>query len=158
QIIVPDFNWGAMENVGAVTWAERFVLRSAPTLEQRESHAGTLLHEMAHMWFGDLVTLKWWNGTWLNESFATYMSTLCASKATRFTRAWHSFLEFAKLGAYTQDQMVTTHPIETPIADTLHVFQNFDGITYGKGASSLKQLAYLLGPDKFRAGVRDYLK
>jgi aminopeptidase N len=158
QLIVPDFNEGAMENVGAVTFGERYVSRSTPTLEDREEAADTILHEMAHMWFGDLVTMRWWNGLWLNESFATYMSALAQSRATRYTRSWQSFFASMKRWAYDEDQRATTHPIEGEVADTGQAFANFDGITYGKGASVLKQLSYLLGDEKFRDGVRLYLK
>jgi aminopeptidase N len=158
QLIVPDFNEGAMENIGAVTFSERYVFRSTPTLEDREDMAGTVLHEMAHMWFGDLVTMKWWNGLWLNESFATYMASLSTGRATRFARSWQTFFSHEKLWAYDTDQRDTTHPIEGQVPDTEQAFANFDGITYGKGASVLKQLAFFLGEDKFRDGVRAYLK
>lgn len=157
QLMVPDFNHGGMENIGAVTYSERFLHRSKPTLTDREHLAGVLLHEMAHQWFGDLVTLDWWNGTWLNETFATYMGTLCTAEATRHTRAWQSFF-MQKKYTYWQDQLETTHPIESPVADTDSAFANFDGITYGKGASAMKQLAFWIGRDKFRDGVRAYLK
>src|SRR5271156_5825688 len=113
---------------------------------------------MAHMWFGDLVTMKGRNGLWLNESFATYMSALCQRRATRYTRSWESFSADEKQWAYGTDQRATTHPIEGEVPDTGQAFANFDGITYGKGASVLKQLAYLLGDEKFRDGVRLYLK
>lgn len=158
QLVVPDFNAGAMENVGAVTFSERYVFRSTPTLEDREDMAATILHEMAHMWFGDLVTMKWWNGLWLNESFATYMASLATGRATRFTRSWLSFFNGEKVWAYDTDQRETTHPVEGDVPDTEQAFANFDGITYGKGASTLKQLAYFIGPDAFRDGVRAYLK
>ncbi|HXS99829.1 MAG TPA: aminopeptidase N, partial [Elusimicrobiota bacterium] len=158
QLIVPDFNEGAMENVGAVTFGERYVSRSTQTLEEREEAADTILHEMAHMWFGDLVTMKWWDGLWLNESFATYMAALSRSRATGYTRAWQTFFGDMKTWAYAEDQRETTHPIEAEVPDTGQAFANFDGITYGKGASVLKQLAFQLGEDKFRDGVRLYLK
>jgi aminopeptidase N len=158
QLIVPDFNEGAMENVGAVTFGERYVSRSTQTLEEREQAADVILHEMAHMWFGDLVTMKWWDGLWLNESFATYMAALSRARATRFPLAWQTFFGDMKSWAYTEDQRATTHPIEAEVPDTGQAFANFDGITYGKGASVLKQLAFLLGEDKFRDGVRLYLK
>ncbi len=158
QLIVPDFNAGAMENVGAVTFSERYVFRSTPTLEDREDMAGTVLHEMAHMWFGDLVTMKWWNGLWLNESFATYMASLATGGATSFRRSWLTFFSNEKLWAYDTDQRETTHPIEGDVPDTEQAFANFDGITYGKGATALKQLAFFLGPQRFRDGVREYLK
>ncbi len=156
QIIAPDFNAGAMENVAAVTFSERFVQRGTPTREERESLASVILHEMAHMWFGDLVTMKWWNGLWLNESFATFMSAVAQEKATEFKESWESFYRHEKLWAYWSDQLVTTHPIEARIDDVATAFTNFDGITYGKGASVLKQLSYLLGETKFRDGVRQY--
>jgi aminopeptidase N len=158
QLIVPDFNAGAMENVGAVTFSERYVFRSTPTFEDREDMSGTILHEMAHMWFGDLVTMRWWNGLWLNESFATYMASLSTGRATRFRRSWLTFFASEKLWAYDTDQRETTHPIEGDVPDTEQAFANFDGITYGKGAATLKQLAFFLGADKFRDGVRLYLK
>jgi aminopeptidase N len=158
QIIVPDFNEGAMENVGAVTFGERYVSRSTRTLEEREDTASTILHEMAHMWFGDLVTMRWWDGLWLNESFATYMSAAALNRATRYTRSWQSFFADEKQWAYTEDQRATTHPIEGDVPDTGSAFANFDGITYGKGAAVLKQLSYLLGDGKFRDGVRLYLR
>ena len=158
QLIVPDFNSGAMENAGAVTFSERYIHRSTPTLDNREALATTVLHEMAHMWFGDLVTMKWWNGLWLNESFATYMASLSMSRATRYRRAWMTFFTRYKNWGYEADQRETTHPIEGAVADTEQASANFDGITYGKGASVLKQLAFFIGPDKFRDGVRAYLK
>lgn len=158
QLVVPDFNAGAMENAGAVTFSERYVFRSTPTLEDREDMAGTILHEMAHMWFGDLVTMRWWNGLWLNESFATYMASLAAADATRFRRSWLTFFAEMKPWAYDTDQRETTHPIEVQVTDTEQAFANFDGITYGKGGSALKQLSYFIGADKFRDGVRAYLK
>src|SRR6185312_5421090 len=158
QLIVPDFNEGAMENVGAVTFGERYVSRSTQTLDEREEAADTILHEMAHMWFGDLVTMKWWDGLWLNESFATYMAALSRARATRYTRAWQTFFGDMKEWAYREDQRETTHPIEAVVPDTGEAFANFDGITYGKGASVLKQLAFLLGENEFRDGVRRYLK
>lgn len=158
QIIVPDFNSGAMENVAAVTFSERFIHRSTPTQDEREDLANVILHEMAHMWFGDLVTMRWWNGLWLNESFATYMASLALNEATSFKKAWHSFFSRMKQWAYWEDQLVTTHPIETAVSDTETAFTNFDGITYGKGASALKQLAYYIGEEKFRDGVRRYFR
>jgi aminopeptidase N len=156
QIIAPDFNAGAMENAAAITFSEHFVRRGTPTREERESQASVILHEMAHMWFGDLVTMQWWNGLWLNESFATFMSGLSQDKATEFKESWESFYRHEKLWAYWSDQLVTTHPIEARIDDVATAFTNFDGITYGKGASVLKQLNYALGEDKFRDGVRYY--
>jgi aminopeptidase N len=158
QIIVPDFNSGAMENVGAVTFSERYVHRGPSTYEQRQGLADTVLHELAHMWFGDLVTMQWWNGLWLNESFASYMAALAMVEATEFKDSWLDFYSGMKSWAYWEDQLVTTHPIEGAVADTQSAFARFDGITYGKGASVLKQLAYYIGPSKFRDGLRVYFK
>lgn len=158
QIIVPDFNAGAMENVGAVTFSESYVRRGKSTLQERERRSNTLLHEMAHMWFGNLTTMRWWDDLWLNESFATYMAYLALSEATEFKSAWQSFFARTKQWAYWEDQLSTTHAISTPVPNTDVAFSNFDGITYGKGASSLKQLAYFLGSEPFRNGVRAYFK
>jgi len=158
QIIVPEFTAGAMENVAAITFTERFIHRSAATYKEREGLSSVILHEMAHMWFGDLVTMQWWNGLWLNESFATYMSALSMSRATEFKDSWMSFYSGGKTGAYVEDQLVTTHPIEANIPDTDTAFSNFDSITYGKGASVLKQLSFYLGEDMFRNGLKIYFK
>lgn len=158
QVIAPDFNAGAMENVAAVTFSERFVIRSQKTRSQRLSLAETILHEMAHMWFGNLVTMNWWNGLWLNESFATYLSHLALEKSTEFHESWLSFFLRNKQGAYVEDELSTTHPVDVPVRDTEAAFVNFDSITYGKGASLLKQLAFLVGEEGFQKGVRAYLK
>ncbi|MCA9831653.1 MAG: aminopeptidase N [Dehalococcoidia bacterium] len=158
QIFVPEFNAGAMENVGAVTHNEFMVFRDPPTDSQRRRRAEVILHEMAHMWFGDLVTMRWWNDLWLNESFATYMAYLSMTSATRFTNAWVDFNAAIKNWAYRQDQLVTTHPIAGQVADTDQTFLNFDGITYGKGASVLKQLVQTIGLDGFREGMREYFR
>lgn len=158
QVFVPEFNAGAMENVGCVTHNEFMVYRDPPTESQRRRRAETVLHEMAHMWFGDLVTMRWWNDLWLNESFATYMSYLAITTATRFTNAWQDFNGVIKNWAYRQDQLVTTHPISGTVADTDQTFLNFDGITYGKGASVLKQLVAAIGMDGFREGMRHYFR
>jgi aminopeptidase N len=158
QIIVPDFNAGAMENVAAVTFSERFVSRGAMTNSERESRANVILHEMAHMWFGNLVTMKWWNDLWLNESFATYMATLANAESTEFKKAWQTFYTGTKQWAYWEDQLVTTHPIEGQVPHTEQAFANFDGITYGKGASVLKSLSYYIGANNFRDGLRSYFK
>lgn len=157
QILAPEFNAGAMENVAAVTFSEHYVKRGSMMREDREHIASVILHEMAHMWFGDLTTMKWWNGLWLNESFATFMSALAMDQATEFKESWVSFHN-EKLLAYYEDQLVTTHPIDGRVADTSAAFTSFDGITYGKGASVLKQLRFYLGKDRFRDGVRDYFK
>ena len=158
QIFVPQYNAGAMENVGAVTLTEeRYVFRSRPVQAQVDTRANTILHELAHMWFGDLVTMKWWNDLWLNESFAEYMSHLAASN-TRWPEAWTDFLASRKLVGYQQDQLPTTHPIVAEIRDLADVEVNFDMITYAKGASVLKQLVAWVGQDNFLAGVHNYLK
>jgi aminopeptidase N len=158
QLIVPDFNSGAMENVAAVTFAERLIPRGESTRRQKKSRAEVILHEMAHMWFGNLVTMKWWDDLWLNESFATYMAYVAMHEATEFKEAWRSFFEEEKGWAYWEDQLVTTHPIVAKVSDTEQAFVNFDGITYGKGAAVLKQLSFYLGEKNFRDGVRSYFK
>jgi aminopeptidase N len=159
QLIVPDFNSGAMENIGAVTFNETYISRGQKTYLQRMRNDNVISHEMAHMWFGDLVTMGWWNGLWLNESFATYMASLQQANNSEFKNdAWSVFYADMKQWAYTADQQVTTHAIELPVANTAVAFTNFDGITYGKGASVLKQLAIYVGEDNFRQGVATYLK
>jgi len=158
QIIVPDFIYGAMENAAAITFAEAGFTSSAKmTAAQKQRLAGVIMHEMAHQWFGDLVTMKWWNGLWLNESFASFMGTLATAESTEFDYAWRSFYASNKQGAYRQDQTVTTHPIEVPVPTTANAFDNIDAITYSKGASTLMQLRHLLGPDVFQKGVQNYL-
>lgn len=156
QLFVPEFNAGAMENAGAVTFLEEYVFRSRPTGAMVERRAITVLHELAHMWFGDLVTMKWWNDLWLNESFAEFMSTLAAAQNTEFTSAWTTFNTLEKNWAYRQDQLPSTHPIVAPINDLEDVEVNFDGITYAKGASVLRQLVAFVGQEEFMAGVREY--
>ena len=158
QAFVPEFNTGAMENVAAVTHSERMLFRERPTEHQRLGRAEVLLHEMAHMWFGNLVTMKWWDDLWLNESFATYMSYVALDEATRFKpSAWKSF-NGMKAWAYRQDQLVTTHPVAGEVEDTEQTFLNFDGITYGKGAAAMQQLVASIGPDAFREGMRRYFR
>ncbi|MCC7364283.1 MAG: aminopeptidase N [Dehalococcoidia bacterium] len=158
QLFVPENNSGAMENIGCVTFNEAFIYRDPPTDNQRRRRAEVILHEMAHMWFGDLVTMRWWNDLWLNESFATFMAYLAMTKATRFTSGWQDFNASIKNWAYRQDQLVTTHPISGPVGDTDETFLNFDGITYGKGASVLKQLFFAIGEEGFREGMRQYFR
>jgi aminopeptidase N len=158
QLFVPEFNAGAMENAGAVTFLEDYVFRSKVTRASYERRAETVLHEMAHMWFGDLVTMTWWDDLWLNESFATFASVLCQSEATEFTEAWTTFATVEKSWAYRQDQMPSTHPIAADIPDLAAVEVNFDGITYAKGASVLKQLVAYVGLEHFLAGLRDYFR
>jgi aminopeptidase N len=156
QLFVPDFNAGAMENAGCVTHHEDYVFRSRVTDAAYERRAETILHEMAHMWFGDLVTMRWWDDLWLNESFATWASVLAQAEATRWTEAWTTFAVSEKLWALRQDQLPSTHPISADIRDLDDVEVNFDGITYAKGASVLKQLVAWVGRDEFLAGIRAY--
>ncbi|TGD85106.1 aminopeptidase N [Mycolicibacterium sp. CH28] len=156
QLFVPEFNAGAMENAGAVTFLEDYVFRSKVTRYSYERRAETVLHEMAHMWFGDLVTMTWWDDLWLNESFATFASVLCQADATEYTEAWTTFANVEKSWAYRQDQLPSTHPVAADIPDLHAVEVNFDGITYAKGASVLKQLVAYVGLEHFLAGLRDY--
>jgi aminopeptidase N len=156
QLFVPEFNAGAMENAGAVTFLEDYVFRSRVTRFLYERRAETVLHEMAHMWFGDLVTMRWWDDLWLNESFATWASVLCQAEATEYTEAWTTFANVEKSWAYRQDQLPSTHPVAADIPDLQAVEVNFDGITYAKGASVLKQLVAYVGLEPFLAGLRSY--
>jgi aminopeptidase N len=156
QLFVPEFNAGAMENAGAVTFLENYVFRSKVAEAMVERRAITVLHELAHMWFGDLVTMRWWNDLWLNESFAEFMSTLAAAEATGWKQAWTTFASMEKSWAYRQDQLPSTHPIVADIPDLQAVQVNFDGITYAKGASVLRQLVAWVGQEQFMAGVREY--
>ena len=156
QLFVPEYNMGAMENIGAVTFTEAYVFRSQVTDAMRERRVVTILHELAHMWFGDLVTMRWWNDLWLNESFAEYMSTLGVAEATEWTECWTTFAASEKSWAYRQDQLPSTHPIVAEITDLEDVLVNFDGITYAKGASVLKQLVAWVGREPFMRGVHDY--
>ena len=158
QLFVPEFNAGAMENAGAVTFLEDYVFRSKVTRASYERRAETVLHEMAHMWFGDLVTMRWWDDLWLNESFATFASVLCQAEATEFTTAWTTFANSEKSWAYRQDQLPSTHPVAADIPDLAAVEVNFDGITYAKGASVLKQLVAYVGLEHFLSGLRDYFR
>ncbi|WP_129338493.1 aminopeptidase N [Cellulomonas endophytica] len=156
QLFVPEFNAGAMENAGAVTFLESYVFRSKVPDATVERRATTILHELAHMWFGDLVTMRWWDDLWLNESFAEYASTLAAAEVTRWTSSWTTFSSLEKSWAYRQDQLPSTHPIVADMRDLEDVEVNFDGITYAKGASVLKQLVAWVGREQFFAGVRAY--
>ncbi len=158
QLFVPEFNAGAMENAGAVTFLEDYVFRSKVTDARRERRAETILHEMAHMWFGDLVTMRWWDDLWLNESFATYASVLAQVSATRWKGAWTTFATTEKSWAARQDQLPSTHPIVADAVDMEAVKTNFDGITYAKGASVLKQLVAWVGQQEFLAGLRNYFR
>ena len=158
QLFVPEFNAGAMENAGAVTFTETYVFRSKVTDAVKERRVVTILHELAHMWFGDLVTMKWWNDLWLNESFAEWASTIATAEATEWTEAWTTFNAMEKTWAYRQDQLPSTHPVVATINDLEDVQVNFDGITYAKGGSVLKQLAAWVGIDAFFAGVGQYFQ
>ncbi|MBL1105067.1 aminopeptidase N [Streptomyces sp. 5-8] len=160
QLFVPEFNAGAMENAGAVTLRDQYVFRSKVTDAAYEMRATTILHELAHMWFGDLVTMEWWNDLWLNESFATYAEVACQSAApgSKWPHAWTTFANSMKTWAYRQDQLPSTHPIMAEIRDLDDVLVNFDGITYAKGASVLKQLVAYVGEDAFFKGVQAYFK
>jgi len=158
QLFVPEFSAGAMENPGCVTFNEKYLYRSHVTQASRQKRAETILHEMAHMWFGDLVTMKWFDDLWLNESFATYMGSLASAEATRFKNAWTWFAGEVKVAARTHDELPTTHPIVADIPDVDSVHLNFDPITYNKGGAILKQLSALLGEETFFAGVHAYLE
>jgi aminopeptidase N len=158
QLFVPEFAAGAMENAGCVTFHETFVFRSKVTEAARERRAEVILHEMAHMWFGDLVTMRWWDDLWLNESFATFMAHLSLVEATRFTNGWATFANRVKASARRQDQQPTTHPISANVPDIDSVRLNFDAITYDKGASVLRQLAAWVGDDGFRRGLATYVR
>ena len=158
QMFVPEFNAGAMENAGAVTFTETYVFRSKVTDAIKERRVVTILHELAHMWFGDLVTMKWWNDLWLNESFAEWASTIATAEATEWTEAWTTFSAMEKSWAYRQDQLPSTHPVVATINDLEDVQVNFDGITYAKGGSVLKQLVAWVGIDAFFTGVASYFK
>ncbi|WNI15514.1 aminopeptidase N [Actinacidiphila sp. ITFR-21] len=160
QLFVPEFNAGAMENAGAVTIRDQYIFRSKVTDAAYEVRAETILHELAHMWFGDLVTMEWWNDLWLNESFATYTSIACQAHSadSQWPQAWTSFANSMKTWAYRQDQLPSTHPIMAEISDLDDVLVNFDGITYAKGASVLKQLVAYVGMDAFFSGVQAYFR
>ncbi|MGW5437683.1 aminopeptidase N [Nocardia asteroides] len=158
QVFVPEYNLGAMENPGLVTFTEAYVFRGAATAAQYEGRANTILHEMAHMWFGDLVTMVWWDDLWLKESFADFMGALASAEATEWTDAWVAFANRRKAWAYAQDQLPTTHPIVADIPDLEAAKLNFDGITYAKGASVLKQLVAYVGRDAFFTGARRYFR
>lgn len=156
QIFVPEYNIGAMENPGLVTFNERYLKRGDATRSEREALANTLLHEMAHMWFGDLVTMPWWDDLWLKESFADFIGTQASEEVTEFADAWVTFGLGRKMWAYSADQLPTTHPIVADIPDVEAARANFDGITYAKGASVLRQLVAYVGEDAFYAGASAY--
>eukprot|EP00823_Brevimastigomonas_motovehiculus_P003198 TRINITY_DN1936_c0_g1_i3.p1 TRINITY_DN1936_c0_g1~~TRINITY_DN1936_c0_g1_i3.p1 ORF type:complete len:764 (+),score=245.19 TRINITY_DN1936_c0_g1_i3:44-2335(+) len=159
QVFCPEYNLGAMENPGCITFNEFYLYKFTPSFRHRARRADTFLHEMAHMWFGDLTTCDWWDGLWLNESFATYMAACCLFEATEFKQlSWEMFHSSEKIGAYESDQLITTHPVQADIPDTEASVSNFDNITYGKGASLLKQLVFHVGADGFRIGMEHYFK
>ncbi len=158
QIFAPEYNEGAMENAGAVTITETYVFRSKVTGAIAERRVVTVLHELAHMWFGDLVTMKWWDDLWLNESFAEWASTIATVETSEWTEGWTTFLSMEKGQAYVQDQLPSTHPIVADIRDIEDVEVNFDHITYGKGGSALKQLVAFVGLDDFFAGLSNYFR
>ncbi|CAL9274014.1 Aminopeptidase N [Streptomyces sp. SudanB5_2050] len=158
QAFVPEYNLGAMENPGMVTFREEYIFRGKVTRASYEGRANTVLHEMAHMWFGDLVTMEWWDDLWLKESFADFMGAFANVGATRFKDAWITFANRRKAWAYRADQLPSTHPITADIHDLQDAKLNFDGITYAKGASVLKQLVAYVGQDAFLEGSRRYFK
>jgi aminopeptidase N len=157
QVFVPEFNAGAMENPACVTFTDDYVFRSRVTDAQRQSRAETIAHELAHMWFGDLVTMRWWDDLWLNESFAEYMGTLTLAEATRFRAAWTTFCVSTKAWGYRHDQLPSSHPVSANVPDTETALLNFDGISYAKGAGVLKQLVAWVGFEPFVAGLRAYI-
>ena len=156
QVMVPEYP-GAVENVGCVVIGEQFLFRSKVTDAMYELRAMVILHEMAHMWFGDLVTMRWWNDLWLNESFAEFCAFLATAEATRFTDAWTTFCNGRKAFGYLQDKLPSTHPVATNVETLTEATANFDGISYAKGASVLKQLAAYVGRRSFFAGINGYL-
>jgi aminopeptidase N len=158
QVFIPESNSGAMENAACITFNDLYIFRSRVTDAARERRGDTILHEMAHMWFGDLVTMRWWNDLWLNESFASFMAVFAQANATRWTEAWTTFADVEKTWAYRQDQLPTTHPIVADIPDVESIHLNFDGITYAKGASVLRQLVAWVGQDQFLEGIKLYCK
>jgi aminopeptidase N len=158
QVFVPEFNAGAMENVGCVTFRDEYIFRSRTTRTAYESRANTILHELAHMWFGDLVTMKWWNDLWLNESFAEWAAHWACTGATQYNEAWTLFHVQRKAWAYRQDQLPSTHPIAANMPDLDSVYENFDGITYAKGASALRQLVAWVGEENFLKGLKNYFE
>jgi aminopeptidase N len=158
QAFIPESNSGAMENAACITFNDLYIFRSRVTDAARERRGDTILHEMAHMWFGDLVTMRWWNDLWLNESFASFMAVFAQANATRWTEAWTTFADVEKTWAYRQDQLPTTHPIVADIPDVESIHLNFDGITYAKGASVLRQLVAWVGQDQFLEGMKLYCK
>jgi aminopeptidase N len=158
QVFMPQFNAGAMENIGNVTYREDYIFDVKVSEAYRERRVITILHELAHMWFGDLVTMKWWDDLWLNESFAEYVSTLATSKISEYRNAWVAFNIAEKAWGLAQDELTTTHPVVADIKDLSDVLVNFDGITYAKGAAALQALVNHVGSDEFFRGINNYLK
>ncbi len=156
QVFVPGYSAGATENVGCVIISDELLFRSRATQAEYELRAEVILHEMAHMWFGDLVTMQWWGDLWLNESFAEYGGTLACAEATRFTDAWTTFCISRKAWGYEEDQLPSTHPVAADVRTVSEAVANFDGISYAKGAAVLRQLAALVGREDFLAGIRGY--
>ena len=156
QVFCPEYNMGAMEHVGCVTYRDEYIFTSEPTPYRLERRNDTILHEMAHMWFGDLVTMQWWDDLWLNESFATWSAATAQTAIGEYADAWTTFASVEKAWAYQQDQLPSTHPIAADAPDIEAAEQNFDGITYAKGASVLKQLQAYVGYEEFFAGVRKH--
>ncbi len=156
QVFVPEYSVGATENAGCVIFTDQLLFRSRVTDTLYELRASVILHEMAHMWFGDLVTMKWWDDLWLNESFAEFCAALASAEATRYTSAWTTFATGRKAWGYVQDQLPSTHPIAADVATLSEAIANFDGISYAKGASVLRQLVARIGRDSFFAGIRAY--
>ncbi|MBR9729373.1 aminopeptidase N [Shewanella intestini] len=159
QLLVPNVIYGAMANAAAITFSEDYFLhQTSMTQAQKQSLASVIMHEMAQQWIGNLVTMRWWNGLWLNESFASFMGALATSEVTEFNHAWQDFDAKSKQQAYQKDRLITAHPIDVPVTSSHNAFDNIDAITYQKGASVLKQLRHLIGHDTFRQGVRKYLQ
>ena len=156
QVFVPEYSVGATENAGCVVFTDQLLFRSRVTDSMYQGRASVILHEMAHMWFGDLVTMKWWDDLWLNESFAEFAAILASAEATRFTGAWTSFASGRKAWGYRQDQLPSTHPVAASVPTLTEAIANFDGISYAKGASVLRQLVARIGRDSFFAGIRAY--
>lgn len=157
HVFIPEFAWGGMENPGAVTLNEKYIFRGPVPQSRHEDRVNLILHEMAHMWFGDLVTMEWWNDLWLNESFATYLASVAQARALNSEATWLDFFQ-TKAWGYWQDQLITTHSIETDVPDVRTAKGNFDGITYAKGAAALKQLHFFVGDEAFKTGLRNYFK
>jgi aminopeptidase N len=159
QAFVPEFNAGAMENVGLIVLRDEFIFASAVADDQREQRARVIAHEMAHMWFGDLVTMLWWDDLWLNESFAEYLAYRVTGDATRFTSAWTGFIVGRKAWGYAADQRPSTHPVAPPaLEQSAEALLNFDGISYAKGAAALRQLVAWLGDETFLRGLREHIR